>query len=131
MHEYNTLICEITEFSHTQSNRSVDFTHHSNSERGRLISIPFHTSQEKCVYKARNKGNQWLEDVLDQLAGEDSEKDDATQLISYYLCMHHQDAFLAAASSLGLPIVQKMQPHVAHTMWTAANININQQLIVR
>jgi hypothetical protein len=45
--------------------------------------------------------------------------------------LHHEDAFLAAASSLGIPIVQKMSPHAAHAMWTAANININQQKIIK
>jgi hypothetical protein len=82
MHEYNTLICEITELSHNQSHRSVDFTHHSNSKRGRLVSVPSHTSQEKCVYKAWNKCNQLVEAILDKLAGEDSNKDDTPQWIS-------------------------------------------------
>jgi hypothetical protein len=39
--------------------------------------------------------------------------------------------FLAAASYLGLPILQKMSPHAAHAIWTAANININQQMIIK
>jgi hypothetical protein len=83
------------------------------------------------VYKVRNKNGRWLEAILEQLDGEGAGKDDAAQWISYYLCLHHDDVLLAAAISLGLPVVQKMSPHPAHDMWTAASINISQQIIIK
>jgi hypothetical protein len=46
--------------------------------------------------------------------GAGADKEDVAQWIAYYQCLHHEDAFLAAASSLGLPIVQKMSPHTNH-----------------
>jgi hypothetical protein len=53
---YNKLLCELMALDN-QSDKSIDFFHHSNSKKGKLVSIPPHTDQQKCVYKARNKNN--------------------------------------------------------------------------
>jgi hypothetical protein len=53
---YNKTLSELMALDN-KSDKSIDFVHHSNSKKGKLVSIPSHTDQQKCVYKARNKNN--------------------------------------------------------------------------
>jgi hypothetical protein len=78
---FNTLLSALMALDN-ESDKLIDFFHHSNSKHGKLVSIPSHTDQQKCLYKAHNKNNRWLDAILDQLAGEGADKEDAAQWIA-------------------------------------------------
>jgi hypothetical protein len=66
---------------------------------------------------------QWIEKMLDHLAGGDMGKEDAAQWLCYYLGRKHDASFTLACNALGIPLVERMDEASAEAMGCEANID--------
>ena len=123
----NALFCELVNVL-KKNNNSVDFSF-ANDKCGRAIIMPQAKTLSSFMEKARKL--KWVESMLDHLAGDNCDKDDAAEWLCYYIGKRHDAAFTLASESLGYPLVQRMDEAAAEAMWADANINTTQQRIVK
>jgi translation initiation factor 2 alpha subunit (eIF-2alpha) len=97
---------------------------------GPAIIVPRVKHQEN--FKKQAKKLQWIESLLDHVAGSDQhDENDAAKWMSYYIGKKYNSPFTLALEALGLPVVQRLDEKSTAAMWADANINYTQQRITK
>jgi hypothetical protein len=119
--QLNVLLLEVISVM-SGTNNILDFSY-NNGNKGRVIIVLQVKNQER-FHKSVHKTHNWLKSMLLNLAGgEDCNKNNTADWVSYYLGKKHDGAFTLASESLGLPIMHLLDAAGALAMWWDANIN--------
>jgi hypothetical protein len=84
--------------------------------------------------RAGSKNCRWVESILSQLGGDDnddSNNENASQWLSYYLGKRHEESILTASIALGFPSMHRIDPYDTVAMFDEANLTLSQQGIVK
>jgi hypothetical protein len=128
-HHLNALLLELFKIFGNKSSVSVDFQY-KNGNRGCAIIVPRVKHQDS--FKKQAKKLQWIESLLDHVAGSDQhDENDAAKWMSYYIGKKYDGPFTLALEALGLPVVQRLDEKSTLAMWADANINYTQQRIIK
>ncbi len=93
-----------------------------------LVQVP--TSTNYSQFKRNARRVKWLDDIL-FAAAKSGSQDESTEWIGRYLGENNHDAFITAASSLGILVQSKaMDAHSACTMWEEANVPLRAQRVI-
>jgi len=122
----NNLLLEMFKVMGIKSN-AVEFDY-KNGTKGCAILVPKVKNYLSFDKQARRL--QWMKSLLNHIAGPDS-MEDAAQWITTYLGKHYEASFTLASEDLGFPLVERMDEVSAEAMWSAANVNVVQQRIIR
>jgi transcription antitermination factor NusG len=98
-HHLNALLLELFKIFGNKSSVSVDFQY-KNGNRGCAIIVPRVKHQDS--FKKQAKKLQWIESLLDHVAGSDQhDENDAAKWMSYYIGKKYDGPFTLALEALG------------------------------
>ncbi len=95
-HILNNLFCELVNVPKKTDN-SVDFSY-ANDKCGRAIIMPQAKTLPSFMEKARKL--KWVKSILDHLAADNCDKDDAAEWVCYYIGKNHDASFTLTSESL-------------------------------
>jgi hypothetical protein len=123
----NDLLLDLFKVVGMNSN-AVEFEY-KNGRKGCAVIVP--KVKDYVSFHKEARRLRWLKSLLHHVAGSDSTEEDAAQWITTQIGKNYEAAFTLASQDLGFPLVQSMDEVSAEAMWSAANVNIVQQRIIR